>query len=262
MVVMTRLLRRPGSLRSLRFGSATAGVASNGIGLVVTVLIQVASVPAYLTGFGATVYGEWLVLSAIPLYLSLGDLGFASVAATQATRESAIGEVARARCTMRSAWLAVTCLSVVLFGLSCLLLRLAPIELLPIHAIPTGDASLALLLLVGYTLMTVQSSFVEGCFRAGGRFPLGTMLGSLLRLVEFVAAALTALGTHSPVAAALALLGFRALGQVAYAVLLRRYVPRLTLGYRTANLRRVRCRGSRTSRSRSAMPLRRREWSW
>lgn len=239
-MVVTGFVRRPGSLRSLRFGSASAGVASNGIGLAITVLIQVASVPAYLTGFGATVYGEWLVLAAIPLYMSLGDLGFASVAATQATREFAIGEVTRARCTMRSAWLSVTCLSVVLFGFAGLLLGLVPIELLPIHAIPSGDARLVLLLLVGYTLTTVQSSFVEGCFRAGGRFPLGTMIANLLRLAEFVAAALTALWTHSPVAAALALLGIRALGQVAYALLLRRYVPRLTLGYRAASLARVR----------------------
>jgi O-antigen/teichoic acid export membrane protein len=238
---MTRLVvHRPGSLRSLRFGSASAGVASNGIGLVITVLIQVASVPAYLTSFGAAVYGEWLVLSAIPLYLSLGDLGFASVAATQATREFAIGEVARARCTMRSAWLAVTCLSVVLFGLAGLLLELVPIELLPIHAIPSSDARSILLLLVGYTLTTVQSSFVEGCFRAGGRFPLGTVIASLLRLAEFVAAGVTALWTHSPVAAALALLGVRALGQVAYALLLRRHVPRLTLGYRAANFPQIR----------------------
>lgn len=237
---MTRLVRRPGGLRLLRFGSATAGVASNGIGLVITVLIQVASVPAYLTGFGATVYGEWLVLSAIPLYLSLGDLGFASVAATQATREFAIGKVVRARCTMQSAWLAVTCLSVVLFGLSGLLLGLVPIELLPINAIPSGDARLVLLLLVGYTLTTVQSSFVEGCFRAGRRFPLGTVIVSLLRLAEFVAAAVTAFWTHRPVAAALALLGVRVLGQVAFTLLLRTYVPPLTLGYRSANLLRVR----------------------
>jgi O-antigen/teichoic acid export membrane protein len=239
-LAMMRLVHGPSSLRSLPFGSASAGVVSNGIGLLITVLIQVVSVPAYLTTFGATVYGEWLVLSAIPLYLSLGDLGFASVAATQATREFAIGEVARARCTMRSAWLAVTCLSVVLFGLAGLLLGLVPIGLLPIHAIPSSDARTILLLLVGYMLTTVQSSFVEGCFRAGGRFPLGTVMASFLRLAEFVAAVLTALWTHSPVAAALALLGVRALGQVAYALLLRRHVPLLTLGYQTANLPRVR----------------------
>jgi O-antigen/teichoic acid export membrane protein len=229
---MARSIPRPANLSSLRFGNASAGVASNGIGLAITVLIQVASVPAYLKGFGASVYGEWLVLSAIPIYLSLGDLGFASVSATDATREFAMGEAARARCTMRSAWLAVTLFSVVLFGLAGLLLGLLPIEFLPVQAIASSDARWILLLLVGYALVTVQSSFVEGSFRAGGRFPLGTMIANLLRLAEFVAAVSTALWSHSPVATALALLGTRLVGQVTYVLALERLVPDLTLGHR------------------------------
>jgi O-antigen/teichoic acid export membrane protein len=223
-------------LRPLGLGKASTGVASNGVGLAVSILIQVVSVPAYLGGFGATVYGDWLVLSAIPMYLSLGDLGLASVSSTHATRQFAVGQVAHARRTMRSSWLAVTLLSVVILPVALALLWLLPFAHVPVQAIPSGSARSILLLLVGYTLVTLQSSFVEGCFRAGGRFPVGIMLANSVRLAEFLAAALTALWSHSPVAAAGVLLVARILGHVFYLLALRRVVPELTLGYRAARL--------------------------
>jgi O-antigen/teichoic acid export membrane protein len=222
--------------RSPALGRAQANVASNAVGLAISVLIQIASVPMYLKGFGPTVYGEWLVLSAVPIYLSLGDMGFASVSCTQATRHFAVGEVAHARRTMRSAWLAVTSISLLVLGLAAILLRFIPFGRLSIRAIPAGDARFILLLLVGYTLVSFQSSFVEGCFRAGGRFPAGTVIASVLRLSEFAAGAVTALWSQDPVALAVALLIARTLGQVIYVLALRRLVPKLTLGYEGAQL--------------------------
>jgi O-antigen/teichoic acid export membrane protein len=208
--------------------------------LAIGILIQIAAVPIYLRGFGTTVYGEWLVLSAIPLYLSVSDFGFASVSANQATREAAIGDLARARGTMRSAWLMVTLLSAALLAVVGLLIPFVPFGFLPVRAIPSGDQRWILLLLIGYVLATLQSSFVEGCFRAGGRFPLGIIMANFLRLAEFVAAALVALWTRNPVAVAAALFGARAIGQAAYALALRRLVPELTLGFRDAHLARLR----------------------
>jgi O-antigen/teichoic acid export membrane protein len=221
-------------------GRAQANVASNGIGLAISIIIQVGSVPTYLKSFGPMVYGEWLVLFAIPMYLSLGDMGFASVSSTQATRQFALGEVSQARRTMRSAWLAVTCVSILVFALTVVLLRILPVGRLPIRAIPLGDARLILLLLVGYTLVTIQSSFVWGCFRAAGQFPAGTVIASLLRLSEFVAGALTALWSHNPVALAAALLLSRILGQLIYAIALTKLAPEITLGYRGAHVAGVR----------------------
>lgn len=208
--------------------------------MAIAILIQIASVPIYLRGFGTTVYGEWLVLSTIPLYLSISDLGFASVSANQATRQATVGDLARARETMRSAWLMVSLLSASLFAVAGLLVPFVPFGFLPVRAIPTADQRWILLLLIGYALATLQSSFVEGCFRAGGRFPVGIIMANLLRLAEFVAAASVALSTRNPVVVAAALFGTRTIGQAAYALALKRLVPELALGFRAAHPARLR----------------------
>jgi O-antigen/teichoic acid export membrane protein len=227
-------------LRSLHLGKASAGVASNGVGLAIGVLIQVISVPAFLKGLGAPVYGDWLVLSAIPAYLTLGDLGFASVSSSQATREAAVGAFKGAQASMRSAWLAVNLLSSVILAVVGPAVLFTSVQVLPIHTISNDDARRILLLLVGYTLITLQSSVVEGCFRAGGRFPAGIIIANLVRLVEFLVAALIGLWCHNPVAVAGALFGSRLLGHAVYMILLAKLVPGMTLGVRGAEMSRIR----------------------
>ena len=54
-------------------------------GQAVVVVIQLAGVPILLSQWHAALYGEWLILFAIPAYLSLGDLGFSLSAANDMT---------------------------------------------------------------------------------------------------------------------------------------------------------------------------------
>ncbi|MEI8158789.1 MAG: hypothetical protein WCH60_18160 [Burkholderiales bacterium] len=53
---------------------------ANPYGQLITIAIQLVSVPLYLHYWGVALYGEWLILSAIPAYLALSDIGFVSVA--------------------------------------------------------------------------------------------------------------------------------------------------------------------------------------
>ena len=62
-------------LNVLRDG-AIRGLGANGLALLVTLIIQVLSVPVFLYSVGVNAYAEWLILTAIPSYLSLTDLGF------------------------------------------------------------------------------------------------------------------------------------------------------------------------------------------
>ena len=64
---------------------------ATGFGQAVTVLIQLAGVPLFLGAWGVAQYGQWLILSTIPAYLSMSDFGFASVAANDMTMSVARG---------------------------------------------------------------------------------------------------------------------------------------------------------------------------
>jgi hypothetical protein len=70
------------------------------LGPAVTVLVQLVNVPVMLRFWGPELYGEWLLLSAIPTYLLLTDMGFGNVAGSDMTirvnagdREGADGDV-------------------------------------------------------------------------------------------------------------------------------------------------------------------------
>ena len=52
-----------------------SGVGANAYAQGVTLVVQLVSTPALLAAFGAKTYGLWLVVSALPTYIALADLG-------------------------------------------------------------------------------------------------------------------------------------------------------------------------------------------
>src|SRR5260370_15187370 len=75
---------------------------------VVTAIVQIVSVPVFLHFWGVKLYGEWLILSAIPTYLMLSDMGFGSVAGNDMTMRVAAGDREGALETFQSAWAVMT----------------------------------------------------------------------------------------------------------------------------------------------------------
>src|SRR5260370_14083264 len=70
---------QPGIAGTVR-GRLIRGFGATALGPVVTAIVQIVSVPVFLHFWGVKLYGEWLILSAIPTYLMLSDMGFGSVA--------------------------------------------------------------------------------------------------------------------------------------------------------------------------------------
>src|SRR5712664_4644306 len=80
------------------------GIAGTVLGPVVTAIVQIVSVPVFLHFWGVKLYGEWLILSAIPTYLMLSDMGFGSVAGNDMTMRVAAGDRESALETFQSTW--------------------------------------------------------------------------------------------------------------------------------------------------------------
>jgi len=87
------------------------GIIANGIGQIVTVVIQAVSLPIFLHSWGKELYGEWLILSAIPAYLSLSDIGFSTAATNEMTMKVAQGDRAIALEVFQSIWLLISGIS-------------------------------------------------------------------------------------------------------------------------------------------------------
>jgi hypothetical protein len=62
-----------------------SGFGSNLFGQLVTILIQILSLPIFLYYWDMSTYGSWLVLSALPSFLSMADVGMVQAAGNKVT---------------------------------------------------------------------------------------------------------------------------------------------------------------------------------
>lgn len=217
------------------------GLGSTALNPVVTAIIQLGTVPLLLHAWGAAKYGDWLVLSAIPSYLSLANLGFGDASGSDMTVRVAKGDRKGALETFQSSWALLLIVSA-----AALLLVAAAVWAVPwrnwmhLSSLSNAEAASVLLVFATYIIAAQQCGVIESGYRCDGNFALGTLLGTLLRLVETIAATIAGVVSGSLLTAAATFLIVRSLGTVLYALILRRRSPWISLGLRHARPERVR----------------------
>ncbi|HGF1008885.1 TPA: lipopolysaccharide biosynthesis protein [Klebsiella pneumoniae] len=162
------------------------GVGANAYGQAITVLIQLVSVPFFIQHWGISIYGEWLILSALPAYLSMSDFGLGAVAGNSMVIKMAQNDKAGALAIYRS----VSCFNA---GMSLLILLLSTVLLfmteltqgLGIHQLAGTDIKWVLLLLTFQVLVGLQGSILSAGYRAVERYAEGTALANTSRLIEW-----------------------------------------------------------------------------
>ena len=159
---------------------------ANAYGQAITILIQLVSVPLYLHYWGVALYGEWLILSAIPSYLALSDIGFSSVAANDMTMRVANGDRQGALEVYQSIWLFISFLSLLVGCALALVIYSVPLTVpFSISHISEVQTRQLLIVLMVYVLVGLQGGVFNAAFRAAGRYAYGTTLGNTVRFAEW-----------------------------------------------------------------------------
>lgn len=158
-----------------------AAMGAGAFGQAVNVLIQLASLPLFLYRWDLPTYGTWLMLSALPAYLSMADVGMVSTAGNRMTMEMARDRVDVASAVFHSAsvFMAITCLVTAMLATPAVLL-------FPLPGLTNIDERTALLALIYSVLLTLIGGLSDAMFRATGRYALGASLGTLVRLAEWL----------------------------------------------------------------------------
>src|SRR5712664_1487709 len=225
---------QPGIAGTVR-GRLIRGFGATALGPIVTAIVQIVSVPIFLHFWGAKLYGEWLVISAIPIYLALSDIGFGSVAGNDMTMRVAAGDREGALETFQSTW--------VLIGVTSLLVEIAvlgAIWFLPLtrwlnlSSVGLAEVRLVLIILSVYAIFAVQAGLVMSGFRSDGNFALSTVMYSVVRLAEWIMATIAVALGAGPLRVAGALLVARILGTFVMGWLMVRKSPWLRFGFRHA----------------------------
>lgn len=217
------------------------GFGASALGPVVTIAVQVISVPVFLHFWGAALYGEWLILSAVPSYLALSDIGFGNVASSDMTMSVAAGKRDAALDTFQSTWILISTLSLALLASVCAGAWFIPwTSWMKLNMIGNHGAALILIVLSTYVLVSLQNGILDSAFRCDGNYALGTMCLSIIRFSEAALGTLVAASGGRPLQVAIAYLSARALGTVLLNLVLHRKSPWIHYGTAHASLGSVR----------------------
>ncbi|MGI8557691.1 MAG: lipopolysaccharide biosynthesis protein [Solirubrobacteraceae bacterium] len=209
----------------------TRGAQAQAFGHIVRVVIQLAGVPIFISVWGLHLYGEWLILTAVPSYLAFSDIGFVSAAGNEMIMSIGRNDREHALSIFQAVSLVV---AAVVMGLLILLpaaASVAPLttwlKLTVIHESAAGWIVLALSL---DAMLALFASLLYGGYACEGRYGEGAFAIAAISLVEFAALALAVILGGGPGLAAGAMFAGRAVGTLAMLVGLRRHAPWLRFG--------------------------------
>ncbi len=217
------------------------GLGGQAVTQAVNILIQLSTVPLLLHFWGLELMGEWLVLTAIPAYLMLSDLGFTSATINEMTMQVARGDREGALATFQSSAVMLAALSVAMAAVAGVFAWAAPMaEWFGFVHLDNAEAGTVIALQVGLVILGIQVGLMNAAFVCEGAYGLGTALMAAISLVNFgliILAAATGLG---PVGAAAFLIAGELAGLVAMRLVLRRVAPWVHYGVRGASRARIR----------------------
>ncbi len=151
--------------------------------------IQTATVPIYLCFWGRQLFSEWVVLTAIPAYLTFTDFGFSVVASNEMAVRAGGGDRRAALEAFQSILAAVVAILSVVFCVSVLLIVALPVDrMLQIRAMSPEAIRWTLVALCLQVLVNIQGAVVLAGYKCDGHYAAGLLATCWTRVIEFVAA--------------------------------------------------------------------------
>ncbi len=207
---------------------ATGSVA-NLAGISMNAMLQMLTVPILVSSWGQERFGLWVMLTTIPTYFALTDLGFVQAATTDMTMKNVRGEREAVLAIFQSVFLLFVGSSAVIFGLSSLLLLPGILTDTLKHYWIVQNAALVVLL-VGYAAGCLLSQVTLAGFRSTGNYAVGTLTLDSMGFLEGLAALLAAYSGAGFQGVVLTLMTMRFTIVAVHYALLRVRVPWLYYG--------------------------------
>ena len=217
------------------------GFLSNWISRLAGTIIQLVQVPVFLHFWSISLYGDWLVVNAIPSYLSFSNIGFGSVAGNEMTMLMGRKDQDGALRVFQSCWWLIVLLCSMVTGLLALALYVLPVATwLNLTVMTPSDAKWVIFFLGTAVLFGQLEQLLQCAYTCVGRYPFATFLRSIITLLAFAAMLVPVLLGHGPRATALAFSLLNASGAIVLAFTVRKDIPWLRFGWEHASIAEIR----------------------
>jgi O-antigen/teichoic acid export membrane protein len=217
------------------------GFLSNWIAKLASTVIQLVQVPVFLHFWNVPLYGEWMIVSSMPAYLSFSNAGFGSVAGAEMTMLVAGDDREGALRVFQSCWwlIALICGAVILI-LSGALYLLPSGFFSRFSSIGESDARWIIFYLGVSVLFGQLEHLLQSAYRCIGRYPFGSFLKSTIALTAFGCMILAVVFGAGPRMTALVYAISNTVGTLVLGLMVRRDIPWIRFGWQFARFSEVR----------------------
>jgi O-antigen/teichoic acid export membrane protein len=201
------------------------------MGQTINLVLRIISMPVFLSFWGKDLYGEWLILLAIPSYLAISGTGLSVIAANEMAINASKGLRNEALNVFQSVWLFISLLSVFFLLLTVTFAIAFPVvQWLNIRHISLAHTRMALILLAFYTVFYLQGELLLGVYRAGGIFVKGLLVNNIIILAENIGLLIAVMLTSNILIAIAVYLAIRLLGMLTMVYVLKTNVDWFEFG--------------------------------
>ena len=217
------------------------GFASNWVSKLASTITQLVQVPLFFHLWAASVYGNWLIVSAIPTYLTFSSIGFGNVASNEMTMLNSAGDREGALGVFQSCWWLISIICAAVGMLLVLVLYLVPAaSLLNIHAISESDTKWIIVYLGLSVLLGQLEQLMSAAYTCVARYAFGSFLKSVISLAAFCASMVPIVLGYGPRTMALVYAVASALGTLTLCLFVRKDIPWIEFGWKHARFSEIR----------------------
>ena len=161
---------------------------TGGIGKISMVLIRLLQVPLLLTKLGVDNFGYWLILTSLPAWLSLANLGFGSVAANEMSMSIAAGDSKKANILFSTTLALIGLIGICGSIITIILAQFIPWEhFFNISVNRHREFSMTIIWLSLTVFFSFSGEVFNGRFRAARKAHLAIIIASIRPWLDFVA---------------------------------------------------------------------------
>lgn len=217
------------------------GLVSNWVSRMAGSIVQLVQVPVFLHFWSVSLYGDWLLVNAIPSYLSFSNIGFGSVAGNEMTMLMGRKDQAGALRVFQSCWwLIVLLCGAVTFVFAGVLYVLPLSRWLNLTAMSPSDAKWVIFYLGLAVLFGQLEQLIGAAYTCIGRYPYGTFVKSVMTLCAFALMLIPVLLGYGVKTTALVLSCANAFGTLVFCIMVRREIPWIRYGWQGASFAEIR----------------------
>jgi O-antigen/teichoic acid export membrane protein len=202
---------------------------AHGLGQAVSVFAQVVSVPLFLSVWGAAKYGEWILISTIPTYLALSDLGLSTVAANEMDQRAAVGDYDRLQVIYRTLTATVALFVFAVLTVSGLAWWAFGAGFHVFRYMSSNEVRFVALILIGDVCLSVMYGPHTAALRSANCYALSIGILNVTRFMALMFGLVALLTVKTPIAVALGMLAARVVGYAAQQIVKNRYCKWATL---------------------------------